>query len=405
MFKKRILITYIIPRIILKEKDTMNVIVLGAGMMGRAIAYDLSNHSNFEEIIITDKDKKILESAKKFLKNQKVNYDILDVENKEDIKKKFNGYDVAISAIPYNFNYMLTKAAINTNTHFLDLGGNNNIVEKQRSLFKQAKENKVLVIPDCGLAPGLTSVIVRDVVDFLDSIEYVKIRVGGLPQNPKPPFNYQIIFSPNGLINEYVEDAIVLDHRDIVTKKSMIEIEEIRFPEPFGKLEAFMTSGGCSTLPYTFKNKIGYLDYKTIRYPGHCEKFKTFLDLGLGSEKEILIGDQKIIPRKIFINLLLKYIPTTGKDVTLIKVASEGKKNRKSFELEYTVIDYYDEKNDITSMMRTTGYPVSIIAQMIETGKLNEYGVYGGEEIVPTKLFFYDLKQRNIIINKNIKEI
>jgi lysine 6-dehydrogenase len=381
----------------------MKIIVLGAGMMGRAIAYDLSEHSNFKEITIADNDRNTLKSAEKFLENEEINFDILDAENKDDVKNKFQKYDIVISAIPYHFNCALTKIAIETNTHFLDLGGNNSVVEKQRSLSEQAKENKVLVIPDCGLAPGLTSVVVRDAVDFFDSVEYVKIRVGGLPQDPKPPFNYQIIFSPNGLINEYVEDAIVLDNGKIITKKSMTEIEEVRFPEPFGKLEAFMTSGGCSTLPFTFKDKIGYLDYKTIRYPGHCEKMKTFLDLGLGSEKEVSIGDQKIIPRKVLINLLLSYIPTTGKDVTLIKVLSKGIKDKKSVELGYTVIDYYDEKNDITSMMRTTGYPVSIIAQMIEDGRISEYGVFGGEEIVPTKPFFEELKKRDIVLNKEIK--
>ena len=388
----------------MEKKDNMKIIVLGAGMIGRVIAYDLSLYSNFEEIIIADKDRETLESAERFLKNQEVSFDILNADNKDDVKSKFENYDVAVSAIPYNYNYILTEAAIETNTHFLDLGGNNTVVEKQRKLFKKAKENKVLVIPDCGLAPGLTSVIVRDVVEFFDYVEYVKIRVGGLPQKPTPPFNYQIVFSPNGLINEYVEDALVLDHGKIVQKESMTELEEIIFPKPFGKLEAFMTSGGCSTLPYSYKDKIGYLDYKTIRYPGHCEKIKTFLDLGLGSEKEILIGNQKIIPRNILINLLLNNIPKTGKDVVLTKVFSKGLKDNKNVELDYTMIDYYEDKNEITAMMRTTGYPVSIIAQMIENGSISEYGVFGGEEIVPTNLFFDELKKRNIVIYKEIRE-
>jgi lysine 6-dehydrogenase len=383
----------------------VNILVIGAGMMGRAIAFDLTNYSNFEEITISDKDKKNLKSAKKFLKNKPVSFNILDIEKRDYVKSIFQKNDIVISAIPYYFNYILTKIAIDTKTHFLDLGGNNSIVEKQRSLFKKAEENKVLVIPDCGLAPGLTSIIVRDAVDFFDYVEYIKIRVGGLPQKPVPPFNYQIVFSPNGLINEYVEDAIVLDHGKIVTKKSMTEVEKIRFPGPFGKLEAFITSGGCSTLPYKFKDEIGYLDYKTIRYPGHCEKIKTFLDFGLGSEKEILIGNQKIIPRNILINLLLSNIPKIGKDVVLAKIFSKGIKDDKNVELDYTMIDYYDDKNHITAMMRTTGFPVSIIAQMIKNGKISEYGVFSGEEIVPTKLFFQELKKRNIVINKELREI
>ena len=383
----------------------MNILVIGAGMMGRAIAYDLSNNSNSKKITIADKDKNRLKSAEKFLDNKNICFDLLDVQNKDDVKIKFQKNDIVISAIPYHFNYILTKIAIDTKTHFLDLGGNNTTVKKQRSLFKKAEENKVLVIPDCGLAPGLTSIIVKDAVEVFDYVEYVKIRVGGLPQKPVPPFNYQILFSPNGLINEYVEDAIVLDNGKIVNKKSMTELEEINFPKPFGKLEAFMTSGGCSTLPFTFKDKISYLDYKTIRYPGHCKKMKTFLDLGLGSEKEIFVGSKKIVPRNILIDLLLKYVPTTGKDVTLIKVLSKGIKENEKFNLEYTTIDYYDENNNITSMMRTTGYPVSIIAQMIEEGSISRNGVFGVEEVVPTNLFFDELKKRNIVIDRKIRKL
>jgi len=247
----------------------MKVLVIGAGLMGRAIAFDLSKFSNFQKITVVDKDEKALNSAKTFLKNKKINFEKLDIENKKNVKKYFQECDVAISAIPYYFNYELTKIAIDTKTHFLDLGGNNDVVQKQRGLFEKAKKNKVTILPDCGLAPGMTSVFVKDIVEYLDSVDFVKIRVGGLPLDPVPPFNYQIVFSPNGLINEYVEDALVLDHGKIVTKKSMNELETVEFPKPFGKTEAFLTSGGCSTMPYTYKDKIGYLDYKTIRYPGH----------------------------------------------------------------------------------------------------------------------------------------
>jgi len=366
----------------------MKIIVLGSGMMGRAIAYDLSKYSNFESITVTDRDRKTLESAEKDLENQEINYDILDVEKKEDIKKYFRDYDVAISAVPYKFNYDLAEITIETNTHFLDLGGNNGIVEKERSLFEKARKKNVTIIPDCGLAPGLSSVIVRDIVEQMSSVEYVKIRVGGLPVNPKPPLNYQIVFSPNGLINEYVEDAIVLDHGKITQKKSMTELEEISFPSPFEKMEAFVTSGGCSTLPYTYRKKINYLDYKTVRYPGHCEKFKPLLNLE---------------PREKLIKYLIENLPANEKDIVLLKVLAQGMKGGKKVNAEYTMIDYYDEKNNITSMMRTTSYPTSIIAQMIENGTIEEHGVFGCEEAVPCSPFFRELEKRDIKIQKEIK--
>ena len=381
----------------------MRIVVLGSGMMGRAIVYDLGCYSNFENITVTDRNRKTLKSVENNLKNLEINYDILNVEKKDDVKEYMKNYDIVISAVPYKFNFHLAKIAIETHTHFLDLGGNNKIVEKERSLYKIAKNNRVTVIHDCGLAPGLSSVIVRDIVEQMDPIDYVKIRVGGLPFNPKPPYNYQIVFSPNGLINEYLEDSLILDHGKILQKESMTELEDISFPEPFGSMEAFLTSGGCSTLPHTYKDKIGYLDYKTVRYPGHCEFFKPLLDFGLGSENPINIGEKTIIPRDMLIKFLLKNLPANEKDVVLLKVFSQGIKNGKKVKIKYTMIDYYDEKNDITSMMRTTSYPTSIIAQMIENNTIKKHGVFGCEEIVPCSLFFKELKKRNINIKKDIK--
>ncbi|MEE9440327.1 MAG: saccharopine dehydrogenase C-terminal domain-containing protein [Candidatus Thermoplasmatota archaeon] len=381
----------------------MKITVLGAGMMGRAVAFDLEKYSNFSKITVADKDEQILQSAKFFLKGKKIDFSIINVNDSKDVKKHFQHVDVAISAVPYRFNYELTKIAVETKTHFLDLGGNNDIVNRQRSLSSEARKNGVTIIPDCGLAPGMASVITRDIVEEMDSVDYVKLRVGGLPLNPKPPLNYQIVFSPYGLINEYVEDAIVLDHGEIIEKQSMTELETIKFPKPFDEMEAFLTSGGCSTLPYTYKNKIDYLDYKTIRYPGHCKKFKTLLDLGFADETKIPVGDMQVVPRELLASLLLEKLPINEKDVVLIKVLSRGMKNGKNLSLDYIVIDYYDGKNGITAMMRTTAYPISITAQMIERNMIKERGVFCSVEIVPPKPFFEELKKRNIIINKRIE--
>jgi len=374
----------------------MKVAVLGGGMMGRAIAFDLSRFSRFEHITLVDHDKRVLSSAKAFLKKTTVETKQIDVEDLTAVKTLLRDVDVAISALPYRFNYSLAKIAVGTTTHFVDLGGNNSIVAAERRLFTSAKQKGVTIIPDSGLAPGLVSIITKDIVNTLDTVDTVNLRVGGLPVHPQGPLNYQIVFSPYGLINEYVEDALILDHGKILKKKSMTGLETLRFPQPFGTMEAFLTSGGVSTLPSTYRNKIGYLDYKTIRYPGHCEKVNTLLGLGLGSETKMNVKNQNVSPRDVLVSLLRKHVPTTGEDVVLLKVMSQGTKNGKHVSREYLVIDYYDSAQQMTAMMRTTGFPVSITAQMIENGTIEDRGVFCPEEIIPPRVFFQELKKRNI---------
>ena len=383
----------------------MNILIFGAGMMGKAIAYDLSCHSDFDIITIADKDTHAISSIDHFIKDKRINPVVLDVAKSKKVRELLREQDIAVSALPYMFNYMLTKNAIETKTHFLDLGGNNDVVKKEISLDKEARKRNVLVIPDCGLAPGLTSIITRDIVDRMEYIDYVKIRVGGLPLYPKPPLNYQIVFSPYGLINEYVEDAVVLDHGEVKRKKSLTEIETVEFPEPFGKMEAFLTSGGCSTLPYTYKDRIGYLDYKTIRYPGHCEKFKLLVDLGLIKKEKIDVNGRPIAPVDFLAKILLKSLPKNEPDVVLLKVLSKGEVNEEKYKMEYEMIDYYDEKNKITAMMRTTGYSTSIIVQMIEREDIMDKGVLTPEKVVPPDIMFNELKKRGIAVNRKIIKV
>ena len=383
----------------------MNVVILGAGMMGRAIAYDLSKFSNFDEILLGEKDSKTRASTRRFLQETRVKVIPLDAERTSDLKNRLQKGDVIISALPYRYNYRLAQRAIQTKTHFIDLGGNNTIVENERRLFSQAKKNDVTIIPDSGLAPGLVSIITRDIVDHLDIVNSVRLRVGGLPTHPKPPLNYQIVFSPYGLINEYVEDALILDHGRIIQKKSMTEVETLQFPKPFETMEAFLTSGGCSTLPYTYRHTVDYLDYKTIRYPGHCEKIKAILDLGFADEKKMNCAGQVIAPRDVLASMLIKNVPTTGEDVVLLKVMSQGIKQGKNRVREFLLIDYYDKKNNITAMMRTTGYPVAITAQMIENGTIQERGVFCPEEIIPPTVFFKELKKRGINLSLSDRSV
>ena len=384
----------------------MNILVLGAGLMGRAIAFDLLNHSICSEVTVLDGKKECLEESKNYLpKDASISFYHEDVTDEKVMNSFFSKADLVISAVPYLFNVQLTRLAIKNHCHFIDLGGNNTVVEHQKQMFKDAKEAEVTIIPDSGLAPGLVSILTKLLVDEYGHLSSVKLRVGGLPKFPKDPWKYQLVFSANGLINEYIEDAIVLDHKQIKTIPSLSSCEEINFPEPFGTLEAFTTSGGCSTLPYIYQKSINYLDYKTIRYPGHLQQIKPLFDLGLDNIKEIQVKNSMIAPRDVLIQLLHNTLPNDGEDVVLLKVIGETIHEGEQVRILYEMIDYYDVNTKLSAMMRTTGFPVSITADLILKDIIQQRGVFTPEEIIPPEIFLNELQKRNILIKKTVEPI
>ncbi|MGD9397534.1 MAG: saccharopine dehydrogenase C-terminal domain-containing protein [Candidatus Thorarchaeota archaeon] len=379
----------------------MKVLVLGSGQMGKGLAYDLVKQESVEQIILADIDKKCAEVLAKEVGDKAV-AETVDAKNRDQLVKVFSKVDAVVSAVSYTVNVLHTKVAIETGTHLCDLGGGWTVVQKQLELHDQAKDAGVTVVPDNGLAPGMANVLAREGIEYLDRVESVKIRVGGLQQEPRPPLNYSLIFSVEGLINEYIEPCVALRDGKITLEDPLIGFEEITFPEPFGKLEAFNTSGGTSTLPHTYEGKVKELDYKTIRYPGHGHKMWCIMKLGLMDSEEIGVNGKKIAPRKVLESLLEKNLPPSGKDVTLLRVMIEGWKGTEARNIEYEVIDYFDDATGLTSMMRTTAFPASVTAMMMADGRITERGVLTPERCIPPDLFIEELRARGIDIKHRV---
>ena len=379
----------------------MKVLVLGSGQMGKGAAYDLAKQDSVEQIVLADIDLKCAEALAKEVGDKAVAKTI-DAKNRDQLVKVFGEVDSVISAVSYTMNVLHTEVAIETGTHMCDLGGGWTVVEKQLEMNEQARDAGVTVVPDCGLAPGMVSVLAREGIEYLDRVESVKIRVGGLQQEPRPPLNYALIFSVEGLINEYIEPCVALREGKITIEDPLVGFEEITFPEPFGKLEAFNTSGGTSTLPHTYEGKVNELDYKTIRYPGHGHKMWCIMKLGLMDGEELNIDGKKIAPRRVFETLLEKNLPPSGKDVTLIRVMVEGWKGTEARNIEYETIDYFDDATGLTSMMRTTSFPASVTAMMMADGRITDRGVLTPERCIPPDLFIEALRARGIDIKHRV---
>lgn len=377
--------------------SSVKILVLGSGQMGKGAAYDLVRNDNVEQVIVADINESMAKNLAKEM-GPKAVAEKVDARDKSQLTNVFGKVDSVVSAVSYTVNLLHTQVAIETGTHMCDLGGNLNVVKEQLALHDKAKDAGITVVPDIGVAPGMVSVLARAGIDSLNSAEEVKIRVGGLQQEPRPPLNYALIFSVEGLINEYVEPCMVLRNGKITYEDPLIGFEQVEFPEPFGTLEAFNTSGGTSTLPLTYEGKIPSLDYKTLRYPGHGHKMWCLMKLGLMDSEEQEFNGVKIAPRRVLERLLERNLPASGKDATLVRVSVSGWKGTESRQITYEMIDYFDDASGLTSMMRTTAFPATVTATMMADGTITERGVLPPERSIPFEPFIKALQDRGLDI-------
>ena len=374
----------------------MRMLVLGAGRMGLGAVHDLVSQPDVDGVTVADFD---LSKAEQIAARYpgKVRAAQIDCNDQAAVVELMRGHASAISCVNYWLNERLAMAAIEARTHFCDLGGNNDVVDAELALDDKARAAGINIIPDCGLAPGMVAVLVAHGATKFEKLDEVHIRVGGLPQDPKPPLDYQLVFSVEGLINEYIEPARVIRGGTITTIESMTEVESLEFPPPFGTMEAFQTSGGTSTLVETYLGKVRELDYKTIRYPGHCAKFKTMIDLGLCSSALLEVDGVRVKPRRVLGELLVKNLPHDEPDVVLVRVELVGEGRR----LRYDIIDRYDPETGLSAMMRTTAFPASIVALMMARGQTTSRGALPQERCIPPDLFMDELAKRRIDVQKN----
>jgi lysine 6-dehydrogenase len=306
-----------------------------------------------------------------------------------------------MSAIPYYYNSVMAKVAVQCGCHFSDLGGNTEIVLEQKKLHQEALTKNVSVIPDCGLAPGMVNILAAEGIRRLDQAEKVKIFVGGLPQNPEPPLNYQIVYSLEGALDYYTTPSWILRGGKPVQVEALSEVEAVEFPAPVGTLEAFHTGGGISTLPFAYQGKIDVMEYKTLRYPGHAAVVRPIRDLGLLANDPIDVKGKKVVPRDVFIAAVSPRLhKPEGRDLVALQVQVSGSKAERPLTVTFRLVDYYDTKHKISAMMRTTGYSLSITGQMQVDGTVTKIGVLTPDEAIPFGQYVAELAKRGIRIEE-----
>lgn len=374
---------------------SMSFVILGAGLMGGALIHDLvtSGRSN---VTVVDMDAARLAPFAGRYGAGKVRTEVLDVNDREATGALLEGHDVLINATTYRLNVMLTRLAIENNCHMLDLGGNMTVVEEQLAMGPDAERAGVTILPNCGLAPGMANVLAAWMLEEFDEPISLRIYVGGLPREPVPPLNYMQLFSVEGLINEYAEPCDAIEDGKAVKVEPLTGLEPVQFPEPFETLEAFNTSGGISTMVKAYEGRLRTMYYKTIRYPGHCAIFKAIRDMGLMSNGPVELEDVIVSPRAVLEDALARALPREGPDVTFMKLIATGMKEGKERRKTLDMMDEADAASGMSSMMRTTAFPTSIMAQMVADSEVGRRGVHTPETVVSGVALLREMRKRGI---------
>lgn len=404
----------------------MKIAILGAGKQATGVLEFLSRFPKYRDdddkhhVVLADMDLEIAaELAKKFAwatfledeRISKINVKKMDARSLDDIVEVLSDCDVAFNALPFSFALNATRAAIESKTHMVDLGGNSKIVDRQLELSEDAKTAGITIIPDCGLAPGFIGILASDALEnsHIEEMASIKIRVGGLPANKKEggPLEYGDFFSLKGLLNEYVEPVVVLRDGNVETIEPLTEHE--LFYGDREELEAFTTSGGSSTLPQSFQSRVKNLDYKTIRYPGHLNGLKLLKATG-----------------SFNLETLKKLCKPGLRDVVFVKVEAKGRSTHRntiiartySLEARYYFSDQgtrcdtcqycYNEDGTrdcnhdisryplITAMMQCTAWPAAIVMLMLPELSKKFSGVRKQEQVINPVNFLSELRKTDL---------
>ena len=377
----------------------MKYLLLGAGLRGTSIAHDLLYHAEgTTRLHIFDADTETPDELAARLDDPRVTTTAGDIRDNDTVGPLMADADVTLSTVNYWFNADLAALAVANRCHFLDLGGNKDIVARELELHEEAKEAGVTIVPACGLAPGLAGILGYWLADQLDEVTTVRLRVGGLPADPLPPMNYKVAFPVQELINQYIEPAVVIRGGKLQTVPSLTELEPVTFPEPYGELEAFLTGGGTSTLPQSLLGRVPDLDSKTIRYRGHCAQVRLLHELGLTGSTPVEIDGARIAPRKVLAHCMDRALALPGDDVVLVLCWAEGWRDGKATRHSVRIVDRHDRNTDLSAMMRMTGFPTAIIATMLASGEINAPGARRQELIVPGDRMLAELRRRNVAV-------
>ena len=375
----------------------MKIIILGVGLVGKAIALDLAADKQFQ-VAAVDLRQEALEALKD---RGLISAERMDVSHPAELKKAIKKFDLVINALPGHLGFKVLKTCLEAGKNVVDLTFG---PEDPFELDGLARRKKIAAFVDCGVAPGLSNMLAGQAQTRMDRRKSLTIYVGGLPAVRTWPLEYKTVFSPSDLIDEYLRPARQKINGEPVITPALAALELIEF-EDIGTLEAFATDG--------LRTMLKTLDFptmqeKTLRYPGHREKIMMLRAAGFFDDEPVRVNNCQISPRNMTARILfdrLKLQPGE-RDMTVLRIVAEGEKNKRPLRIVYELIDHYDPDTGIHSMARTTGYTATMIARAFAQGLIRRKGIippeYLGFDPVCLQFILKGLEARKIKVREKI---
>ncbi len=374
-----------------------NIVVLGAGMVGRTIAKDLATDYNVLSTDISDENLSLIKNSSN-IQIQRAN-----ISDKNEIKNLIADADCVVGAVPGFMGFETLKTILNNKKNVVDISF---FPEDAFELDALAKENNVTAIVDCGVAPGMDNVILGYHNQRM-KIQRFECLVGGLPFERKLPFQYKAPFSPIDVIEEYTRPARLVENGKEIIRPALTEPEFIHF-ENIGTLESFNTDGLRSIIKTM---NIPDMKEKTLRYPGHRKSMEMLRDMGFFSEEEVFVKGKMIRPIDLAAAVMLpqwKY-KSGEEEFTVMRVIVQGNESGKNIRYTYDLFDQYDKATQTSSMARTTGFTCTAAVRLLLKKKYSRTGInppeYLGEEENNFQFILSELKKRNVIYKMKKEEI
>lgn len=373
------------------------ILVLGGGMVGSAIIRDLAKDYS---VIVIDRNKEVLETFSDLEAVKTISGDVTD---SNFLKIQSSGTDIIVSAVPGFLGFKTLENIIALGKNVVDISF---FSEDPFELDELAIKKNVTAVVDCGIAPGMSNIILGWHNKLMD-IKSFECLVGGLPFKRSWPFQYKAPFSPIDVIEEYTRPARIVQNGKIIVKPALSGLELVDIPT-VGTLEAFNTDGLRSLLKTM---KIPDMKEKTLRYPGHTEYMKMLRETGFFDSKEINVNGKMIAPLALTSKLLfpLWKLEKDEEEFTVLKIIIHGKEGNKEVRYEYNLFDQYDSNTKTSSMARSTGYTCTAVVRQILKNNFNRVGIcppeYIGAENNCFSIIMEEVKSKGINYSATKEEI